>query len=81
MKEKQFAVEHRDLSKCQTTELQRVAHYAHVVGETLAQAGDIESDIGILADLEDSIDDEIADIGAVLLRVERRVAEELASRS
>jgi hypothetical protein len=80
MKKKRFAVERRDLSEYPATALKRMSDYAHVVGETLAQAN-ITSDVEILADLEDAIGDEIADIGAVLLRVERRVAEELARRN
>ena len=80
MKKNRFRIERRDLAAYQTTELRSMANYADRVGETLAQV-EIESGLEILADLEDAIGDEIADIGAVLLRVERRVAEELARRN
>jgi hypothetical protein len=80
MKKKRFGIERRDLSATSTTDLKRMAHYAHTVGETLAQA-DISSDVEILADLETAVHDGIADMGAVLLRVEHRIAEELASRN
>ena len=79
MKKKRFAIERRDLAACPTTELKRMAHYAHVVGETIAEAC-ITSEVEMLADLEESIEGEIAEISAVLIRVERRIAKELATR-
>lgn len=81
MKKRRFGIERRDLSAYPTIELKGMADYAHVVGETLAQATDIESDAEILADLEDAIGDEVAAIEAVVGRIVRRIGEELATRN
>ena len=80
MKKRRFTIEDRDLAATSTTELRSIAHYAHRVSEIVAEAN-IESDVESLADLEAAVEHEIAAIGGVLLRVERRVAKELATRN
>jgi|ERR1017187_1880732 hypothetical protein len=72
MKEKQLAIERRDLAAYPATELKRMAHLVHTVGETLADAK-TTLDVAILADLEGAVSDELVDICNVLNRVERRV--------
>jgi hypothetical protein len=80
MKKKTFAVERNDLAAYPTTELERMAHFVHTVGETLAEAN-TTLDVAVLTDLEGAVSDELVDILNVLNRVERRIGRELAKRN
>jgi hypothetical protein len=57
-----------------------MAHFAHTVGETLAEAN-ITLDVAVLTDLEGAVSDELVEILNVLNRVERRIGRELAKRN
>jgi hypothetical protein len=80
MKKKTFAVERDDLAAYPTTELKRMAHFVHTVGENLAGTNNT-MDVAVLTDLEGAVSDELVDICNVLNRVERRIGRELAKRN
>jgi hypothetical protein len=80
MKKNRFAVERDDLAAYPTTELKRMAHIVHTVGETLAGTN-ITMDVAVLTDLECAVSVELVDILNVLNRVERRIGRELAKRN
>ena len=80
MKKNRFAVERDDLAAYPTTELKRMAHFVHAVGENLAEVN-ITLDFVVLTDLEGAVSDDLIDILNVLNRVERRIGKELAKRN
>jgi hypothetical protein len=80
MMQKRYAILRRDLSGYPVTELHGIAHYVQTLDGLFNQAN-ITSDMEILDDLEGAIGNELAEIGGIFNRVQRRIAKELATRN
>ena len=77
---KRYAILRRDLSRYPVAELHEIAHFVQTL-DGLVDKANITSDMEILDDLEGAIGNELAEIGGILNRVQRRIAKELATRN
>jgi hypothetical protein len=77
---KNYAILRRDLSRYPVAELHEMAHFVQTL-DGLFDKANITSDMEILDDLEGAIGNELAEIGGILNRVQRRIAKELATRN
>jgi hypothetical protein len=80
MLRKRYAILRRDLSAYPASELHGIARFVQTLDGLFDQAY-ITSDMEILDDLEGAIGSELAEIGGILNRVQRRIAKELATRN
>ena len=80
MLRKRYAILRRELSAYPVTELHGIARFVQTLDGLFNQAN-ITSDMEILNDLESAIGNELAEIGCILNRVQRRIAKELATRN
>jgi hypothetical protein len=82
VKKSRFEIESVVLSTVKTKELERMALFLHMAGEVVGDADICSSDEAPdkLKDLGDALTEELLSMGAVVMRIEKRIAKELAKR-